>query len=294
MNRLLLVSSLLLPLLAPAVKAVEVSLEENKAERGNIGYVDLQAVFKLYPGTQKAKQNFEEVVRQAEEQVNVRKLEVYRIEAELTQLRTQREFLLKNPNPAKPPQLPGMESQKSGRESRSPSAPLEVTPPAASRAATDVAASTQPASSVDASTAPASGKVQFGPLGELVPDAANAKSTRTAQLPITSLPGLMAEAAPAATSGTVSEIEARIADRAKLLEQKRAELKTYEDQVEKNLLDLESRRTEIILGKIYAAVQVVAQAEGISVVVDKSQILFGHKAVDLTPKVLEKLKGLPQ
>jgi len=56
------------------------------------------------------------------------------------------------------------------------------------------------------------------------------------------------------------------------------------------LLDLESRRSEILLGKIYVGIQDVAREEGISVVVDKNQILFGQKAVDLTDKVLQKLK----
>ena len=59
----------------PNVSAVEVSLEENRAERGNIGYIDMQKLFKLFPETAKAKQNFEDILRQAEDQVNLKKQE---------------------------------------------------------------------------------------------------------------------------------------------------------------------------------------------------------------------------
>ena len=39
---------LLWPVLAP-LSAMELSLEENRAQRGSAGYVDMVRVFKLYP-----------------------------------------------------------------------------------------------------------------------------------------------------------------------------------------------------------------------------------------------------
>jgi hypothetical protein len=89
----------------------------------------------------------------------------------------------------------------------------------------------------------------------------------------------------------IQEIDRTIADKTKLLEAKEADFKTFEALAEKSLLDLESRKTEILLGRIYGAIQEVAKNEGVSVVVDKSQILFGHQAVDLTDRVLKKLKS---
>ena len=98
-----------------------------------------------------------------------------------------------------------------------------------------------------------------------------------------------AEAAKAAQS--LVELENKLAEKSRALQDKEAEFKTYQAQVEKNLLELEDKKTEILLGKIYRAVQEVAREEGVSVVIDRSQILFGHQAMDLTDKVLKKLKS---
>jgi len=92
----------------------------------------------------------------------------------------------------------------------------------------------------------------------------------------------------------IQQLDQDITDKTKLLEAKEADFKVYEDQAEKSLLDLESRKTEILLGRIYGAIQEVSRSEGLSVVVDKSQILFGHQGVDLTEKVLKKLKSQSQ
>ena len=81
---------ILLPLLFASfpstARALEVSLEENRAERGSIGYVDLQRVFQRFPEVQKAKQSFQEIIRQAEDQVNLRKAEVFAVRAEVSKL----------------------------------------------------------------------------------------------------------------------------------------------------------------------------------------------------------------
>ena len=216
----LLALAALLRLAAPAA-AVEVSLEENRAERGSIGFVDLKAVFRRYPETEKARQNFEEVVRQAEEAVNTRKAELIGLRAELARLRVERDFLSKTP--------------------------------------------AAPAPAVSPSTAAA---------GPVLPGAVDPS---TAQ-------GL----APA--EAALAEMDRVLADKERVLEGKESGFKTYQAQAERNILELESRRSEALLGKIYTAVVAVAREEGIGVVIDKAQILFGHKAVDLTEKVLVKLK----
>ncbi|MEK7746801.1 MAG: hypothetical protein AAB576_09055, partial [Elusimicrobiota bacterium] len=88
---------------SPAL-GLEVSIEENRAERGSIGYVDLHKVFQLFPQTHKAKQSFAEIVRQAEEQVNLRKGELIGLRSELSRLTLELELLQKTPIPV--PQLP--------------------------------------------------------------------------------------------------------------------------------------------------------------------------------------------
>ena len=99
-------------LLSTGASAIELSLEENRAERGSIGYIDMQRLFKTFPETVRSKENFEEVVRQAEEQLNLRKAEILRLRNELSQLKIEREFIARNPvvdiaaAPAAPPPPP--------------------------------------------------------------------------------------------------------------------------------------------------------------------------------------------
>jgi Skp family chaperone for outer membrane proteins len=102
----------------------------------------------------------------------------------------------------------------------------------------------------------------------------------------------LAAASARARDARLKEIQEAIDLKRKDLAAKEAEFQKHQSQVEKNLLELESRRSEILLGKIYTVIQEVARDNGVGVVVDKSQILFGQNSVDLTEKVLKKLEGL--
>jgi hypothetical protein len=92
-------------------------------------------------------------------------------------------------------------------------------------------------------------------------------------------------------STSVPEIDAALQKKDTDLKKAEDELKTYQKQAEKELLDYESRRTELILGRIYIAIKELATKESVSVVVDKRNILYGQNAVDLTSKLLEKLEA---
>ena len=86
----LLIAVLLLS--APA-RAIELSLEENRGDRGSVGYVDMQRLFSNSPDAQRAKEAFEELVRQAEERVNLRKAELLKLHQELDATRAERDAL---------------------------------------------------------------------------------------------------------------------------------------------------------------------------------------------------------
>ncbi|MDX6770434.1 MAG: OmpH family outer membrane protein, partial [Elusimicrobiota bacterium] len=85
-----LAALLALCLAAPA-SALELSLEENRAERGSVGYVDMDRLFAASPDAQRAKENFEELVRQAEEEVNTRRAALVRLRQEVDALKAERE-----------------------------------------------------------------------------------------------------------------------------------------------------------------------------------------------------------
>ncbi len=279
--------------LALRANALEVSLEENKAQRGNIGYVDMQKLFRLYPETQKAKQNFEEVLRQAEDQVNLRKAELIGLRADVIKLRMERDVAtrLAATIPAPPPPVVPPPAPKAPETQA-----VVATSTAIVTASTDtatVSASTDTAVAVDTATAVLTQLLSSTPTATVE----TPKEDPGAPL-IINLPGLSPEPyivqppkAALEAAASLPEIESKLADRSRVLQDKEAEFKVYQGQVEKNLLELEEKKTEILLGKIYRAVQEVARDEGVSVVVDRSQILFGHQAMDLTEKVIKKLKS---
>jgi|GEM_PF-663832 len=70
----------------------------------------------------------------------------------------------------------------------------------------------------------------------------------------------------------------------------RAEIEAFQKQAEDDLLDYENRKNKLILGTIYKALKEVSEEEEISVVVDKKSILYGQKPVDLTDRVIDRLK----
>ncbi|MEK7382330.1 MAG: OmpH family outer membrane protein [Elusimicrobiota bacterium] len=248
-------------LLAAPAHAIELSLEENRAERGSIGFVDIQRLFSASPDAARAKESFEELVRQAEERVNLKKAEGLKTRMELEVLKVERDALAKStptlptpvaapipaPEPPKAPTpekltLPGMTPPESA-----PSAP-----PAASTAATPIVVSTP---------------------------------TVSAPVAISMAPEI---------SRRLLELDGRIVGLQADLDRMEAELKRERQDADKGLLDVEGRKTDQVLARLYRAINEVARKEGVSVVVDKNTILYGHPAVNLTDKVLAHLKASTQ
>lgn len=124
-------------------------------------------------------------------------------------------------------------------------------------------------------------------------------AAQVAPLSVVVSTGIAVSTAPPVTVAALLEadktllfsLEAEIAPLEKELAQKRGDLKALREKTEKELADMENRRSEIILGKIYAALRHVATEEGISVVVDKGSTLYGRKTVDLTDKLLEHIRN---
>ncbi|MBI4051892.1 MAG: OmpH family outer membrane protein [Elusimicrobia bacterium] len=206
--------------------ALEISLEENKAERGSVGYVDIQRVFKAYPETLRAREDFEQEIRRREEGMNQKKAEILVLKAEISKLKQDRELASK---------LPVKEE-------------------------------------VQASTPSVQGSTQ-----------ATINLPGVSNVPVSSV-------LPAGAAG-LQELDDRISQKTQEIQNKQQELRSYQKQVERELLDLENRKSQIILGRICQAVSTLAQSEGISVVVDKKSILYGQGSVDLTDKLLNKLQG---
>ncbi|MFN0118686.1 MAG: OmpH family outer membrane protein [Elusimicrobiota bacterium] len=82
-----------------------------------------------------------------------------------------------------------------------------------------------------------------------------------------------------------------ISDLKKQIDEKKAEYEDTRKQAYDDLAAFESKQSEMILGKIYQALKDLAQEEQITIVVDKSSILYGSGNIDLTQKLQEKVRG---
>ena len=91
-------------------------------------------------------------------------------------------------------------------------------------------------------------------------------------------------------STSVPEIDAALTKKEAELAGKEEALRVFQRQTERELLEYESRKSEILLGRIYVALKELAVKEAVSVIIDKRNILFGQKAVDLTGKLMKKLE----
>ena len=108
MNRISILSLICSMLLSSVpARAIELSLEENRAERGSVGFVDMKRLFAASPDAARAREGLEELVRQAEERVNAKKAEVLRLRQDVAALKIEREELAKStPTAAVPPSAP--------------------------------------------------------------------------------------------------------------------------------------------------------------------------------------------
>lgn len=277
--------------LCGAAQAMEISLEENRGQRGSIGYVDLQAVFRRFPEVGRAKQSYAEIVRQAEEQVNLKKAELIRLRADISTLKAERDaasrapLYVPPPAPAPAPVAPLPEPTALPEKAPAPveaaapvepASPLTNLPGMSSSEPLRIAIPGLPEETLSAA-APAAAPAVAAPAPAPVPSAAEAQAQAEEQL--------------RRRDAKVKEFDASIAAKEAELASKQGALGGYQAQVEKDLVNIESKRSELLLGRIYAAVKDTAVENGVSVVIDKTAILFGQGSVDLTDKVLKKLEG---
>lgn len=356
-----LLPAILLLAAASGARAIEVPISENIQR---VGFVDMQRIWKSYPETINAKENFEDLMRQAEEQINMRKVEILHMRNDLSQMKSEREYLAKTaptlavatttstappaPAPVVPNAPPAYSTHTVTPHTLGPSAPPVVPlppPPAATQPAAtrpDIAqlpglslpepkASTAAATTPAAPPAPAPGQPRtLEDLKRLHPPpvitniprvsttaaAPPAPASPKADQLVINIPGVstaplvnltppsVAETAKstaavvqASTAAVVNpalaELDVKIALKERELTKKEADFKEFQEFTEKNLLDLEKRKSEILLGKIDKAIKAVARQYGIAIMQEKSSILMGSDAVDLTDQVIKYLQGIP-
>ncbi len=248
----------LLALVPLKAAALELLLEENRGESGTIGYVDIDRVFKEYSGTTGAREEFITEIKKKEDALNAKKTYTFTLKAEIAKLRQEREFALTLPSL--------LETQKSVAEA---AAAVQASSQAAAQASTSAAQPPAASTAVPAGVAALPGMDGIDMPGVSKVPVAHFKFS---------------------VSTSVPEIDLALQKKEAELKAKEEDLRYSQKQAEKELLDFESRKSELLLGRIYTALKELAVKEEVSVIVDKRSILFGQNAVDLTGKLLKKLE----
>lgn len=89
--------------------------------------------------------------------------------------------------------------------------------------------------------------------------------------------------------GAIMLNEKEKARREAVIEQKKLDLQEFANEVKSSLLKKEQEQTQRIIGIIYEVIKDIAIKEGISMVVDKSVVLYGIEGINLTQDVIEIL-----
>ena len=282
---------LTLALLPLNAGALELLLEENRGESGTIGYVDIDRVFKEYSGTTGAREEFITEIKKKEDILNARKTPVFTLKAEIAKLRQEREFALTLPSL--------LETQRTVAEAAAATAAAAEAAKAAALAAVQASTTAVQVStdavlvSTGAPQPPPPGVAALpgmgGPVqGTVAPAVAQSTAPRGIDMPGIAMVPVTHFKFSVSTS--VPEIDAALSRKEAELAAKEEELRLFQRQTERELLEYESRKSEILLGRIYVALKELAIKEEVSVIIDKRSILFGQKAVDLTGKLLKKLE----
>lgn len=100
------------------------------------------------------------------------------------------------------------------------------------------------------------------------------------------------ESPPVLISAGVAS-QAEISKREEILLKRQKELEEARASSAKNLKAFEASRAKTILGRLYKALVELANERGISLVVDKSAILYGENTIDLTESLNRRVRGLP-
>jgi Skp family chaperone for outer membrane proteins len=95
----------------------------------------------------------------------------------------------------------------------------------------------------------------------------------------------------AAKERDVKAGEAEIENMKVLITKREKDLCDYTDQCKREITDMESKQTNTVLQDIYGILEKITVDNNLSMIVDKSNVLYGQPGQDYTDKVLERLQG---
>jgi Skp family chaperone for outer membrane proteins len=310
MKHLLILS---LFLFFPFLNAIEISLEENKAESGTVGYVDIGLIFKKY--SINSKKDFDKIILEKQNIVDDKKKELNYYRALKEKLKNEREIarmaedfykrmseaVVSSSSISDTVTISSSDVNISSYTLNSSSAVISISTISVSISSVGYSANISTASLARSDNISAA-DIAISSVSVPVPDNVSVSSlailSQTAlnsqEEPYVFMPGMgkipISNFKFSVSSSTV-EIERAIGDVDAKISKLQSDILSLKNKFDDELSKSASKENERMLKKIYDAIDEVSKEEEVSVVVDKRNILFGRKTVDLTEKVLEKLRS---
>ncbi|MFN3967239.1 MAG: OmpH family outer membrane protein, partial [Endomicrobiia bacterium] len=86
-------------------------------------------------------------------------------------------------------------------------------------------------------------------------------------------------------------LESQLQEKKNILEEKNKEYEELKEKIKIELKEFEKSKTMTIMADLYKIIKELAEEENISIVVEKGNILYGLPNIDITDKVIERLRG---
>jgi Skp family chaperone for outer membrane proteins len=259
----------------------EILLEENKAETGTVGYVDVVKIFNIYSSS--FKENFNKEVDERQKKVDEIKKELDHYVAKKEKLETEYQIAKMLEEFYKNIQLQKLETSSQTYSTFSTSTnSVDI-----STSSLDFSTNTFQISN---STLRAKNNED-----ETIVSTTNSSTTdlNSIKEPYIMMPGVgkfpLSNYKFSISSSTL-DISNAITQLDQIISKLKNEISELKKKYDEELSKKAIRENEKIFKKIYDAIEEVSREEKVSIVVDKKSILFGRKTLDLTDKVIEKLR----
>jgi Skp family chaperone for outer membrane proteins len=259
--------------------AVEIPLEALTPAR--IGYVDLQKVFDTYPEKSFAEGDLLREIEKRKRElgqrqtlINTLRQQISADESVLTQAKTGAAVLVPTNNvpdqtPAAAPVAPPTTSSATVKSSTTPVVePYPLEDPLAGL----------PGHNASTIVERVQGSSQLPGMKQ----EPTKKGSLLDQMAAGNAPVTLAPDAQAA-------LQKRIDDDKRILERRVAEFRNFRGNAVADMKVLQTQKTYGVMSKIYAVLQTLARDEGVTVVLDKSYVLYGEDTVDLSDKLIARL-----
>jgi len=281
----------------------EILLEENRAETGTVGYVDVVKIFNIYSSS--FKENFNKEVDERQKKVNEIKKELDHYVAKKEKLETEYQIAKMLEEFYKNIQLQKLETSSQTYSTSSTSTnsvdistssldfstnTFQISNSTFSKEIVNSVVSSTENFQISNSTLPAKNNED-----ETIVSTTNSSTTdlNSVKEPYIMMPGVgkfpLSNYKFSISSSTL-EISNAITQLDQIISKLRKDISELKKKYDEELSKKATRENEKIFKKIYDAIEEVSREEKVSIVVDKKSILFGRKTVDLTDKVIEKLR----